>query len=300
MGKSQKKLQVGGLGKYFPIFILPALAIYLIFSILPFIFTFFYSFTDYTDMNPVNLHFTGLQNYIKVLGTPLMMTAIKNSVLYAILLTGFQVILGLPLAVVLNKKLKTRNLLRAAFFFPAVFSSLIIGYLWNFILSSSDYGLINNLMHHLGLGTINFFTADRALFSVILTQVWQWTGWAMVIFLANLQGISGELYEAAGIDGATGLKKFFYVTLPLMCPSVKIVVVTGLIGGMKVFDIIYSMTSGGPGNATETVMTVMMKKGISDGFYSTGSAFGVCFFIIVMIISTVVTKIMGKWSDAVQ
>lgn len=300
MVKSQKRLQVGGLGKYFPVFILPALAIYLIFSILPFVFTFFYSFTDYTDMNPVNLHFTGLQNYIKVLGTPLMMTAIKNSVLYAILLTGFQVILGLPLAVVLNKKLKTRNLLRAAFFFPAVFSSLIIGYLWNFIMSSSDYGLVNNLMHHLGLGTINFFTADRALFSVILTQVWQWTGWAMVIFLANLQGISGELYEAAGIDGATGLKKFFYVTLPLMCPSVKIVVVTGLIGGMKVFDIIYSMTSGGPGNATETVMTVMMKKGISDGFYSTGSAFGVCFFIIVMVISTAVTKIMGKWSDAVQ
>lgn len=300
MGKSRRRFHAGGLGNYFIVFILPALVIYLIFSILPFIFTFFYSFTDYTDMNPVNLHFTGITNYIKVLGTPLMLIAIKNSVLYAILLTGFQVILGLPLAVILNQKLKTRNFLRASFFFPAVFSSLIIGYLWNFILSSSNYGLINNLMHTLGLDTINFFTANRALFSVILTQVWQWTGWAMVIFLANLQGISPELYEAAGIDGATGIKKFFHVTLPLMCPSVKIVTVTGLIGGMKVFDIIYSMTSGGPGNATETVMTVMMKKGISDGFYSTGSAFGVCFFIIVMIISTVVTKIMGKWSDAVQ
>ena len=91
--------------------------------------------------------------------------------------------------------------------------------------------------------------------------------------------------EAADIDGASGLQRFFYITLPLMCPSVKIIVVTGLIGGMKVFDIIYSMTSGGPGNATETVMTVMMKKGISDGFYSTGAAFGVCFFIIVLIIS---------------
>ena len=296
----RKKMQAGTLGKYFYVFILPAFVVYLLFSIVPFLYTFYYSFTDYTDMNPVNLSFVGLKNYIKVFNTPLMITAIKNSVLYAIMLTSLQTILALPLAVLLDKKLKTRNLLRAVFFFPAVFSSLIIGYLWNFIMSSSDYGLINNLLHQLGLGTFNFFTADRALFSVILTQAWQWTGWAMVIYLANLQSISPDLYEAADIDGAGGIKKFFYVTLPLMCPSVKIIVVTGLIGGMKVFDIIYSMTSGGPGNATETVMTVMMKKGISDGFYSTGSAFGVCFFAIVLVISAVVTKLMGKWSDSIQ
>ena len=296
----KRKLRAGELGKYFVIFILPALIIYLLFSITPFLYTIYYSFTDYTDMNPINLHFVGLMNYIKVLQTPVMLAAIKNSVIYAILLTGFQTLLGLPLAFVLNQKLKSRNLLRAVFFFPAVFSSLIIGYLWNFIMSSSDFGLINNILHQLGLGTLNFFTSKNALYSVILTQIWQWTGWAMVIFLANLQSISPDLYEAAEIDGANGLKKFMYVTLPLMCPSVKIVIVTGLIGGMKVFDIIYSMTSGGPGDATQTVMTVMMKKGISEGFYSTGSAFGVCFFIIVLAISAIVTKLMGKWSEAIQ
>lgn len=296
----KRKLRAGELGKYFVIFILPALIIYLLFSITPFLYTIYYSFTDYTDMNPINLHFVGLKNYIKVLQTPVMLAAIKNSVIYAILLTGFQTLLGLPLAFVLNQKLKSRNLLRAVFFFPAVFSSLIIGYLWNFIMSSSDFGLINNILHQLGLGTLNFFTSKNALYSVILTQIWQWTGWAMVIFLANLQSISPDLYEAAEIDGANGLKKFMYVTLPLMCPSVKIVIVTGLIGGMKVFDIIYSMTAGGSGDATQTVMTVMMKKGISEGFYSTGSAFGVCFFIIVLAISAIVTKLMGKWSEAIQ
>ena len=295
-----RKREAGTLGYYFILFILPAFLIYLLFSIVPFLYTVFYSFTDYTDMNPVNLHFVGISNYLKVFHTPLMTTAIKNSVIYAILLTSFQTILALPLAVVLDKKLKTRNLLRAVYFFPAVFSSLIIGYLWNFIMSSSDYGLVNNLFHRMGLETFNFFTANRALFSVIFTQVWQWTGWAMVIYLANLQSISKDLYEAADIDGTSGLQRFFYITLPLMCPSVKIIVVTGLIGGMKVFDIIYSMTSGGPGNATETVMTVMMKKGISDGFYSTGAAFGVCFFIIVLVISAFVTKLMGKWSEAIS
>lgn len=298
--KVTKRREPGTLGNYFIAFIAPAFIVYVLFSILPFLYTFFYSFTDYTDMNPIDLHFVGLKNYIKVFGTPVMRQAIQNSIIYAIVLTGFQTMLGLPLAVILNQKLKTKNILRAGFFFPAVFSSLIIGYLWNFIMSSSDYGLINNLLHSIGVGTVNFFTADRALFSVILTQVWQWTGWAMVIFLANLQSISPDLYEAADIDGATGIKKFFYVTLPLMCPSVKIVVVTGLIGGMKVFDIIYSMTSGGPGDATQTVMTVMMKKGISDGFYSTGAAFGVCFFAIVMVLSAVVTKLMGKWSEAIS
>lgn len=295
----KKKRERGSLGYYFILFILPALIIYLTFSILPFVFTFVYSFTDYSDIKIRDLSFVGLKNYLTVLQTPLMKIAIKNSLIYAIVLTGFQVILGLPLAVLLNKKLKTRNLLRAIYFFPAVFSSLIIGYLWNFILSSSDYGLINNLFHQLGIETVNFFTADKALYSVILTQIWQWTGWAMVIFLANLQGVSPELYEAASIDGANEKQQFFRVTLPLMCPSVKIIVVTGLIGGMKAFDAIYSMTGGGPGNATETVMTVMMDKGISDGFYAVGSAFGVCFFIIVLIISGFTNKLMSKWSEAI-
>ena len=298
--KIKKRRQCGTLGGYFAVFILPALIIYLTFSILPFLYTFIYSFTDYSDIKVTNLDFVGFKNYLTVLKNPLMKTAIKNSLIYAVMLTGFQVILGLPLAALLNKKLKTRNLLRAVFFFPAVFSSLIIGYLWNFIMSSSDYGLINNFLHKMGFATFNFFTADRALYSVILTQIWQWTGWAMVIFLANLQGISSELYEAASIDGADGRQQFFRITLPLMCPSVKIIVVTGLSGGMKAFDAIYSMTSGGPGNATETVMTVMMKKGISDGFYAVGSAFGVCFFVIVMIISGFTNKIMAKWSEAIS
>ncbi len=289
----------GPLGVWFWIFIAPAFAVYFTFSILPFLYTVFYSFTDYTDMNPTNLSFVGLTNYLKVFDTKVMKTAISNSVIYGVLLTGFQVVLGLPLAALLNMKFKSRNLLRAVFFFPAVFSALIVGYLWNYIMSSSQYGLINSLITSLGGETFNFFTSTRALFSVVLTQVWQWTGWAMVIFLANLQSIPDELYEAAGMDGASKIKQFFTITLPLMEPSVSVVTVTGLIGGMKVYDIIYSMTSGGPGNATQTVMTVMMKKGISEGFYSTGSAFGVIFFVVVLAISGFATKLMGKWSESI-
>ena len=296
----KKRAMPGSLGKYFIVFILPALIIYAVFCILPFIYTIYYSFTDYTDMNPANLKPVGFENYLKVFRTPLMLQGIKNSVIYAILLTGFQVILGLPLAAILNQKLRSRNVLRAVFFFPAVFSSLIVGYLWKYILSSAESGLINSMLVAMGFSLVNFFTSKIALYSIIATQIWQWTGWAMVIFLANLQSISEELYEAARIDGASSMKSFFGITLPLMCPSVKIVVVTGLIGGMKVFDSIYAMTGGGPGNATQTVMTIMMDKGISDGFYSTGAALGVCFFIVVLIISALVNKLMLKWSRGIS
>lgn len=300
MVKSKRRINKSPLGIYFLIFTVPALIIYFTFSILPFFSTIYYSFTDYTDLNPINLHFVGLENYLKVFQTPVMRTAIKNSVIYAIIMTGMQTAVGLPLAVLVNKKMKTRNLQRAVFFFPAVFSPLIIGYLWSFIMSGSNYGLINNMLTSMGLPIFNFFTMERSLYSVLISQIWQWAGWGMVIFLANLQSISDDLYEAASIDGAAEWQRFFRITLPLMCPSVKIVVVTGLIGGMKVFDIIYAMTKGGPGDATQTVMTVMMKKGISDGFYSTGAAFGVLFFIIVMILSAFVTKLMGKWSEAIE
>ena len=160
----------GPLGYHFWLFILPAFAVYFVFSILPFLFTVFYSFTDYTDLHPTDLSFVGLSNYLKVFDTPVMKTAIKNSVLYAVMLTGFQIVLGLPLAALLNLKLKTRNLLRAVFFFPAVFSALIVGYLWNYIMSSSQYGLINSIIASLGGETFNFFTSSRALFSVVLTQ----------------------------------------------------------------------------------------------------------------------------------
>lgn len=118
MNKKQKKRECGSLGRYFAVFIIPALAIYLIFSILPFMYTIFYSFTDYTDMNPTNLHFVAFQNYIKVFQTPLMRIAIKNSLIYAILLTGFQVILGLPIAAVLNKKVKDKKSAPCGLLFP--------------------------------------------------------------------------------------------------------------------------------------------------------------------------------------
>ena len=294
----KRKLRAGELGKYFVIFILPALIIYLLFSITPFLYTIYYSFTDYTDMNPINLHFVGLKNYIKVLQTPVMLAAIKNSVIYAILLTGFQTLLGLPLAFVLNQKLKSRNLLRAVFFFPAVFSSLIIGYLWNFIMSSSDFGLINNILHQLGLGTLNFFTSKNALYSVILTQIWQWTGWAMVIFLANLQSISPDLYEAAEIDGAGRFRRMISITIPCIKGTVMIMVIFAVAGILNNnFDQIYVLQNSFNLERSEVIDTYIYKIGIQQLQFGMAAAVNITKSFFSLALLLLANGIVSKLSD---
>lgn len=262
---------------------------------------FYYSVTDYSVAKMTDLNFIGFVNFTKVFDNDLLMAGFKNSLLYAILMTVFQTAFGIILAVLLDRKLKTRNLLRSAFFLPAVFSPLVIGFLWNYLMSTSDFGLINRALTALGLGKINFLgDADIALYSVVVTQLWQWTGWAMVIFLANLQSISKDLYEAAEIDGATPWRKFWGVTLPLLQPSVNVVAVTAMIGGLKVFDIIMALTDGGPGNATQTIMTAYIKTSFTEGAYNEGAASGVVFFVVVMIITLLLMKALGKWGRNVQ
>ncbi|WP_339318319.1 sugar ABC transporter permease [Paenibacillus sp. FSL R10-2734] len=282
----------------YQILILPVLIFYVLFCVYPFFSTFYYSFTDYSNMKLDNLKFVGLDNFKGIFKSDLLTISIKNSIIYAILMTVFQTSLGLILAVFLDRKLKTKNILRSMFFLPAVFSPLIIGYLWSYIMSTSDFGLINRAVTALGFAKINFLgNPDLALYSVVGTQLWQWTGWVMVIFLANLQSIPKDLYEAAEIDGANSWGKFWRVTLPLMQPSVNVVSVTAMIGGLKVFDIIFALTEGGPGNSTQTIMTAYIKTVFTEGFYAKGAAFGVVFFIAVMIITMVMMSFLKKWGE---
>lgn len=285
----------------FELLIAPAFIIYAIFYLYPFLATFFYSMTDYTDTHIIGLNFVGLKNFITVFNDEQLMGAVKNSIIFAILFTVFQTVFALPLAVFLDRDLKTKNILRLIFFMPAVFSSLIVGFLWNAMMSTSDFGLINNLITSIGLEKVSFLgDSNIALYSVVFTQVWQWTGWAMIIYLANLQGISKEYYEAAMIDGSNSWKSFWKITLPMMYPSVSVVLVISMISGLKVFDIIFSLTQGGPGYATETIMIAMIQKAFNEGFPAVASALGVIFFIIVSLISTFMMRILGKWEGVLE
>ena len=221
---------------------LPAVAVFITFFILPLVFTIRYSFYNWTNFSP-DVFFVGLKNYKKLFSDITIIGGIKNSLTYAFFTVLLQNLISLPVAVVLNTKFKGKNFFRATFFCPAVLSTLVVGYLWKYILSASDFGFVNQILNQLGVGTVNFLGNGKlALVSIIFTQVWQWFGWSMVIYLGNLQSISDDLYEAASIDGASTLRKFWHITIPGLAPAIKINLVTGIISGLKVFDVVLSMT----------------------------------------------------------
>ncbi|MFD0713368.1 carbohydrate ABC transporter permease [Paenibacillus sp. GCM10027626] len=282
----------------YALLLLPALAIYLVFFVYPTVSTFYYSFTNWSDVNPDRVSFVGFRNYKLIFQEDIYLTGIRNTMTYAVVSTVMINLLAIPLAVVLNRKLKTRLLLRSVFFMPAVFSPLIIGFLWSYLYSTSEFGLINQGLEKLGLGSVNFLGDPRlAIYAVIFTQVWQWVGYNMVIYLANLQSINPEYYEAAQLDGASPWQAFRSVTLPLLAPAITFCTVTVMISGLKVFDIVYSLTSGGPGHATETIVSLMVKKGLGEGFYAQGSAFGIVFVIMVGIITFAQLRLAKLWGN---
>ena len=280
--------------------LLPAFILYLVFVIIPFIVTFFFSITNYNKYHINNYHIVGLKNYLQILDIPMLKVALVNSLKYALLMTFFQSLIAIPLSSLLNRKMKLSNFYRAAFFLPAMFSPLVMGFLWQVMLGPKETGLVNQFLIFLHLPTGDILSAKSGMNSVIFTQVWQWVGWAVVIYLANMKNISEDMLEAARIDGASGLQVFFRITLPLLQPAVTVVFVSSLVGGLKVYDIIQAMTKGGPGYSTETILTAMIKIGFTQGNYALSAAFGVVFFVLVMIVTMLLLKVLKAWESAVS
>lgn len=274
--------------------VIPALVIFITFFILPLLYTIKYSFYNWTNFSP-DITFAGLDNYKKIFTDKTILKGISNTLTYAFFTVVLQSVIALPVAVILNGKLKGRNIYRSVFFCPAVLSTLVVGYLWKYLLSSSDYGFVNQVLVGMGLDKVNFFGNGKvALISIILIEVWQWFGWALVIYLGNLQSISEDLYEAASVDGANTLSKFWHITIPGLSPAIKINFVTGMISGLKVFDIVVSTTNGGPAHQTETILTLMFSK-FSDGNYGYASSYGILFLVVSMLLASVLLGIFKKW-----
>ncbi|MCD8012593.1 MAG: sugar ABC transporter permease [Lachnospiraceae bacterium] len=272
----------------------PAVVLFAIFFVVPLLYTVRYSFYNWTNFSP-DITWAGLTNYKKIFSDSTVLRGIKNSLVYAFFTVTFQSLIALPVASVLNTKFRGRNFYRAAFFCPAVLSTLVVGYLWKYILSAGNSGLINSILTSFGLETINFLGNGKlALASIIFTQVWQWFGWSMVIYLGNLQSINADLYESASIDGASTFRKFWHVTIPGLAPAIKINLVSGMISGLKVFDVVLSMTGGGPAHKTDTILLLMYSK-FSDGNYGYAAAFGIMFLLVSMALSAVLLGLFGKW-----
>ena len=276
--------------------VLPALIIFVTFFIVPLIYTAKYSFYNWTNFS-LEITFNGLENYKSIFEDDILVRSIKNTLIFAIVTVTVQSMISLPVSVFLNSKLRGRNIYRAIFFAPAVLSTLVVGYLWKYLMSSSDYGFINQILTGLGFEKVNFLgDAKIALFAIITISVWQWFGWSMVIYLGSLQSISGDLYEAASVDGANGFQKFWHITIPGLAPAIKINFVTSTISGLKIFDLILSTTNGGPAHQTETILSLMFAK-FSEGNYGYAAAFGMVFLVVSMLVAAVMLGLFKKWED---
>lgn len=239
--------------------LVPGTAIYIGLFILPVIIALYYSFTNWDFFSA---KFIGLTNYVNILKDDDMNIAIKNTVIFAVFTTIFKVILGMLLAVFLNRQLKTKNFLRTIFFLPVVINTVAVGILFSAILHPTD-GILNKFLNSIGLSFLaqDWLTNTHiAMLSISAIEVWKWTGFSMVIFLAGLQSISNEYYESADIDGASPWKKFWHITFPLIIPAFNNALVANIIGGLKVFDIVMVTTGGGPGYSTSVLNTLVFKS----------------------------------------
>ncbi|WP_395546550.1 MULTISPECIES: carbohydrate ABC transporter permease [unclassified Lacrimispora] len=278
---------------YSKIYIMPAFIIFFTLFLLPSIIGLFYSFTNWNVMNQ-QIKFIGLDNYKSIFTDMRIFRVFGNTFFYAILTSVLKGFFGLLLALALNREIKSRNFLRTIFFLPMILSNLIVGLVFQQIFHP-DTGVLNQFLNligiHSNLGWI--INPKLVMWSCVAIEVWKAAGFNMIIFLAGLQLVPKEIYEASEVDGANAWQKFRSVTLPFIMPSIMINMLLNVISGLKVFDVIFALTNGGPGRASE-VVNITIFKSFSMGNYGYGTALNTIMFVILAIFSVSVIQFYMK------
>lgn len=261
-------------------FVFPVLALYAVFFLWPGLSGVWYSFTDWSSHHE-DVNFVGLRNYVQVFTSNSDYSRyIFNTVRFTLISNIVKIIPALFLALMLNQGMRGRNVYRAILYFPSALPYLVIGLMFRSIMHPGN-GLLNKLLGAAGLGFLQQeWLANPSVVwgSVFAVDAWRGIGYVMTIFLAGLQAIPDELYESANIDGAGFWRKFFHVTIPMIIPSITINLTFGLAYGLKVFDVIYVLTNGGPGRETEVLGTSVFRE-FSNGNYALSSALNTLLFV---------------------
>ena len=233
----------------------------MVFFIVPTINGFYYSLTDWSSNRSADISFVGLRQFAEVWRNPDLGIAFKNTIVYSITITAAKNILGLALALALNEKMKTRSALRAVYFSPMILNVVAMGLIFRSLLDPFN-GFLNKTLRELGLGVfaVGWIADPRwSIHSVSLMEIWRATGVAMAIYLAGLQAIPKDYYEAALIDGAGFWHKLKCITIPLLGPAITVNVLLCLVYGFRMFEVIYFLTQGGPGSSSQVLMTLTYK-----------------------------------------
>lgn len=278
-------------------FIAPAFILFTAVLFVPICQSIYYSFCEYKGLNAPK--FTGLDNYKELLNDKTMRFALKNSVFFLIFSCVTQLVMGLFLAALLTNIKKGRNLFKNIIYLPCVLSSTALGLLWMFIFSPK-LG-INQLLKEFGMKGPLWLMDTKGfiilpMWIIAFVALWQYVGQSMMLYMAQMSGISTSIYEASYIDGCTKVKTFWHITLPLIKPMVGTAVSLNAIGSLKFFDLIYNMTEGGPNHRTEVLATHLYQQGFKYNKYGYASAIGTVLLILCLIVTALVNKVFKSES----
>jgi raffinose/stachyose/melibiose transport system permease protein len=278
---------------YNPLLVAPGFLLYLVFFLVPAVIGFWFAFTNWNMYLPT-IEFTGLANFRRMFADRISALAIRNTLLFSVATTVGKNVLGLALALALNQAIRTRSALRAVFFAPSVLSYIVIGLLFSSILHPD--GLLNAALRAVGLGSLasSWLSArGMVMYTISAVEIWQWAGFHMAIYLAGLQSIPREYGEAVLIDGAGPIRKFFSLTLPLIIATFNVNLVLSLIGGFKVFELVFILTNGGPGTASEVINT-QIYRAFGNGEWGYGTAMNLVLFAFITVVALTVLNLLRR------
>ena len=277
-------------------FVVPSLVIFGVFFLYPIITSLYYSLTVW---NFETATFCGLDNYKMFFSENSLSSSIVHTLIYAFLTSGLKVILALFIAMFLCSEIRSKGFIRSAVFFPNLVSTMAVGLTFAYLMHPTK-GVINMLLQAIGFSPINFLgDINLALYSVIAVDVWKGLSISVVIYIAGIQSIDKTYYEAASIDGASAWQRFKNITLTLVAPSQNSIIILSLIGGLRTFDLIWAMTGGGPGFATDVMASVIYKE-YAYGFYGLSTAGNVIMLILISCIAFPLQHFLMKREEAIQ
>lgn len=274
-------------------FLMPALLIIGLFMFLPSMMSLYYSLTDYYMLTPQLTEYIGLENFRRMFNDRLMRQSIMNIFQFVIFIMPIQVGTALGLALLVNRRSRSTLFYKVAFFSPVVMSLVVVSVLWLYLLNPSS-GLINEILVSVGVSPQPFLSSpDQAMYAIIVVSAWQGAGYQMLIFLAGLQNIPNEIYEAARIDGASKWQQFLNVTLPMLKPTSLLILTTTLIDAFKLIIQPMVMTQGGPLNSTMTPVYYIYRTGFTDRQVGFASALTVVYGGVIIMFTLLQRKFIG-------
>lgn len=285
------------------LFLLPGLVLYFLWTLYPLLYQLYISFFDWKIIPGQESQFIGLGNYQKALNDKIFWLALQNTSIYTIVTVAGQMIVGMGLAVLVNRVIVGKRLFRAIYYLPVVTSWLVVSFLFLYLFSPGEAGLINYLLMQVGIikEPISWMvSANNAWVAIYSLGIWKGMGWTMVILLAALQGIPTELYEAAAIDGAGEWQRFIYITIPLIRRTLFFVLIALMIGGFQVFLSVLIMTGGAPLHRTEVALTYMFNEAFGKLEFGYGAALSYILAVIIVLVSLLQSKLFNRGDSEIE